>query len=112
MSYDKLIVSTGADPRILPFPGKDLGNIFAMRGVADTNQIETAVASIQDRKPNVVIVGSSFIGMEAASVLAKSSNVTVIGMEKVPCTYQSYHSNAFWVLSLVRPCSNSTNKME
>jgi NADPH-dependent 2,4-dienoyl-CoA reductase/sulfur reductase-like enzyme len=31
----------------------------------------------------VVIVGSSFIGMEAASTLAKQANVTVVGMEKV-----------------------------
>ena len=35
-------------------------------------------------KPNVVIVGSSFIGMEAASILAKQATVTVVGMEKVP----------------------------
>lgn len=31
----------------------------------------------------MVIVGSSFIGMEAASTLAKQANVTVVGMEKV-----------------------------
>ena len=36
------------------------------------------------RKPNVVIVGSSFIGMESACILAKVANVTVVGMEKYP----------------------------
>lgn len=36
-------------------------------------------------KPKVLIVGSSFIGMEAAAVLVKnSSDLTVVGMEKVP----------------------------
>ena len=30
-----------------------------------------------------MIVGSSFIGMEAASTLAKQARVTVVGMEKV-----------------------------
>ena len=38
-----------------------------------------------DPKPNVVVIGSSFIGMEAASVLTKvATSVTVIGMEEVP----------------------------
>jgi pyruvate/2-oxoglutarate dehydrogenase complex dihydrolipoamide dehydrogenase (E3) component len=35
-------------------------------------------------EPRIVIVGSSFIGMECAAVLAKTArSVTVIGMEKV-----------------------------
>jgi len=37
-----------------------------------------------DSNPKVVIIGSSFIGMEAASILAKKAQVTVVGMEKVP----------------------------
>ncbi|KAI8913491.1 hypothetical protein EDD86DRAFT_231820 [Gorgonomyces haynaldii] len=72
IKYDHLVVATGGDPRTLPFPGKDLKNIFVMRDVKDANN------------PKVVIVGSSFIGMEAASILAKIASVTVIGMEKVP----------------------------
>jgi len=31
----------------------------------------------------VVIIGSSFIGMEVASIAAKRANVTVVGIEKV-----------------------------
>jgi apoptosis-inducing factor 3 len=62
-----------------------------MRTVSDVHSIEkgklinnTIAMSSLTTKPNVVIVGSSFIGMESASVLSKSANVTVIGMEKVP----------------------------
>ncbi|KAJ3092310.1 hypothetical protein HK102_008621 [Quaeritorhiza haematococci] len=86
LSYDYLVLATGGDPRTLPIPGKDLKNVFTLRGVQDANSIEQAVAAFtkDDAKPNVVIVGSSFIGMEAASVLAKKANITVIGMEKVP----------------------------
>jgi NADPH-dependent 2,4-dienoyl-CoA reductase/sulfur reductase-like enzyme len=54
-----------------------------MRTVNDVEAIEKQM-SCHTSKPNVVIVGSSFIGMESASVLSKSANVTVIGMEKVP----------------------------
>ena len=31
-----------------------------------------------------MIIGSSFIGMEAAAMLYKHASVTVVGMEKVP----------------------------
>lgn len=57
-----------------------LGNIFQLRESADANAINESV----DGK-KVVIVGSSFIGMEAAASVAKrAASVTVIGMEKVP----------------------------
>ncbi|KAJ3269670.1 hypothetical protein HDV01_001142 [Terramyces sp. JEL0728] len=84
LKYNSLIVATGGDPRVLPFPGHDLQNIFVMRTVEDANYVGKALEEITDRKPNVVIVGSSFIGMEAASILAKVAKVTVIGMEKYP----------------------------
>jgi NADH dehydrogenase FAD-containing subunit len=42
-----------------------------------------AVAKFKDRRPNVVVIGSSFIGMEMASVLASSAKVTVVAIEKV-----------------------------
>ncbi|KAJ3108833.1 hypothetical protein HDU97_010105 [Phlyctochytrium planicorne] len=84
LSYNYLIAATGGDPRTLPVQGKELGNIFTLRGVDDSNGIEKAIADIGSEKPNVVVVGSSFIGMEAAAILAKTCKVTVIGMEKVP----------------------------
>lgn len=60
-----------------------------MRDANDSKKIETGIELLNtalaqfEGKPNVVIVGSSFIGMESASILAKQANVTVIGMEKV-----------------------------
>ncbi|KAJ3159658.1 hypothetical protein HK101_001030 [Irineochytrium annulatum] len=87
VSFDKLIVATGGDPRTLPVPGKELQNVFVLRTALDSNGIDAALAELAAagvEKPNVVIVGSSFIGMEAAAILAKTAKVTVIGMEKVP----------------------------
>ncbi|KAI8805002.1 hypothetical protein BJ742DRAFT_822322 [Cladochytrium replicatum] len=83
INYDFLVVATGADPRTIPVQGKELKNIYTLRSATDANAIEAGLAAFGE-KPNVVIVGSSFIGMEAAAVLAKTNNVTVIGMEKVP----------------------------
>jgi NADPH-dependent 2,4-dienoyl-CoA reductase/sulfur reductase-like enzyme len=82
LTYDYLVIATGGDPRTLPIPGGNLKNIYVIRGANDTNAIEKAVSAFE--KPNVVVVGSSFIGMEAAAILAKTANVTVCGLEKVP----------------------------
>ena len=84
LTFNYLILATGGDPRVLPFPGNNLENIFVMRNVEDSNNIEKALGEFSETKPNVVVVGSSFIGMEAASVLSKQAQVTVIGMEKYP----------------------------
>jgi NADPH-dependent 2,4-dienoyl-CoA reductase/sulfur reductase-like enzyme len=54
-----------------------------LRTVHNNNDIQKAVKSFSD-KPNVVVVGSSFIGMELASVTSKNANVTVVGIEKTP----------------------------
>ena len=80
--YTKLILASGGIPRQLPLPGfKDLSNIFLLRQVQDTQQIVEAVG---DKGKKIVIVGSSFIGMEVANALAKENTVSVIGMESVP----------------------------
>lgn len=80
--YTKLILATGGTPRNLPLQGfKVLGNIFTLRTAHDTQKI---VKAIGDNGKKIVVVGSSFIGMEVANATAKDNSVTVIGMEKVP----------------------------
>ena len=78
--YTKLILATGGTPRRLPLPGfKDLSNIFVLRHVQNVQDILKAVG---DKGKKIVIVGSSFIGMEVANALAKENTVSVIGMEE------------------------------
>lgn len=80
--YTKLILASGGTPKSLPLPGfKDLSNIFPLRHIQDTQHIMEAVG---DKGKNIVIVGSSFIGMEVANALAKENKVTIIGMEDAP----------------------------
>ncbi|MCJ1309446.1 hypothetical protein MMC25_003106 [Agyrium rufum] len=81
--YTKLILATGGTPKKLPMPGfKDLENIFVLRTIPHVQAILSAVG--EKKGKNIVVVGSSFIGMEVANALAKENNVTVIGMEKAP----------------------------
>lgn len=81
-AYTKLVLATGGTARMLPVPGfKELGNIFTLRNVHDTKRI---VAAIGDKGKKIVIVGSSFIGMEVAVATAAGNDVTVVGRETAP----------------------------
>lgn len=76
-SYDKIILSPGADPFILPVPGNDLGNIKTMRGRQDT--IDLRLLSVDPAIENVVVIGAGYIGIEAAEAFAMAGkHVTVI----------------------------------
>ena len=80
--YTKLVLATGGSPRSLPLPGfKELGNIFLLRTIPHAKAI---VEAIGDKNKKIVIIGSSFIGLEVANAAAKDNDVTVIGMESAP----------------------------
>ena len=81
-SYTKLILAMGGTPKMLPLPGfKELNNVFLLRTIADVHKILGAVG---DKGKKIVVIGSSFIGMEVANCLSKENTVTVVGMEKAP----------------------------
>ncbi|KAH0564883.1 hypothetical protein GP486_001722 [Trichoglossum hirsutum] len=82
--YTKLVLATGGTPRRLRLPGFERqGNIFVLRTVLDVKSIMAAVSEGEGRK--IVVIGSSFIGMEVAKCLAgKGHNISVVGMEKAP----------------------------
>lgn len=79
-TYGSLVLATGGSPRVLPIPGIDLENVRMLRTPSDANFIaEKAVGK------NVVIIGSSFIGMEVAAYLAdKAASVSVVDIIKTP----------------------------
>ena len=86
-SYDKLLVATGGKVRKLSCPGSDLENIFTVRTGEDYDEIQDVVND--DECKNIVIVGGSFIGIEAAAILKtgiqeRDINVTIIAQEEFP----------------------------
>ncbi|WP_429970775.1 FAD-dependent oxidoreductase [Fructilactobacillus sp. Tb1] len=75
--YDKLVLSVGAVPFELPVPGKELGNIYAMRG--RDWAILLKQAEVNPDIKNVTVIGSGYIGIEAAESFAKAGKkVTII----------------------------------
>jgi len=80
--YAKLALATGGVPRTLPLPGfRVLGNIFTLRNVHDAVKI---VDALGPKGKKVVVIGSSFIGLEVANATCKDNKVSVVGMEKAP----------------------------
>ncbi len=66
-SYDKLILSPGAEPIRPPLPGIDLEGIFTLRNVNDTDYIKSFVSQKSVKK--AVVIGAGFIGLEMAENL-------------------------------------------
>jgi NADPH-dependent 2,4-dienoyl-CoA reductase/sulfur reductase-like enzyme/nitrite reductase/ring-hydroxylating ferredoxin subunit len=81
LGYDSLLLAPGGAPRRLSLPKSDLANIFVLRSFDDADAIAAAAESAK----NAVIIGASFIGMEAASSLKQRGlSVTVVAPDRVP----------------------------
>ena len=78
-SYDKLVLSPGAEPVRPPLPGISGKGIFTLRNVADTDFIKAYVQKEETKK--AVVIGAGFIGLEMAENLHfLGLDVTVIEM--------------------------------
>ncbi|MGV8091673.1 MAG: CoA-disulfide reductase [Mangrovibacterium sp.] len=78
-SYDKLILSPGAEPVKPPISGIQDPAIFTLRNVADTDQIKSFCDERNPRR--AVVVGAGFIGLEMAENLHQlGMNVTIVEM--------------------------------
>ncbi len=78
LSYSKLVLATGGEPRRLPAAiGGELAGVYTLRDVADADRLSPLFASGQ----RLLVVGGGYIGLEAAAVAAQAGlNVTVIEM--------------------------------
>jgi len=66
-TYDKLVLSPGAEPIRPPLPGITNEGIFTLRNVADTDYIKAFVNQKHVKK--AVVIGAGFIGLEMAENL-------------------------------------------
>jgi NADPH-dependent 2,4-dienoyl-CoA reductase/sulfur reductase-like enzyme len=72
--FQKLIMATGARVRILDIPGAGLANVRYLRSLEDSK----AIRQYAEKVKRAVVVGSGFIGMEVAAVLAQKGIETTM----------------------------------
>jgi 3-phenylpropionate/trans-cinnamate dioxygenase ferredoxin reductase subunit len=81
ISYDKLLLTTGAEPRRLDVPGAELDGIHYLRTAADCDALRERL----DRGGHVAVVGAGWIGSEfAASARQRGLGVTLIDPLSLP----------------------------
>uniref|UniRef100_A0A8B9FYW1 Rieske domain-containing protein n=1 Tax=Amazona collaria TaxID=241587 RepID=A0A8B9FYW1_9PSIT len=78
--YNQLLIATGCQPSLLKVPGADLQNVCVLQTPEDSSKIlELATGK------NLVIIGASFIGMEAAAFLSdKAAAISVVEKQEFP----------------------------
>lgn len=79
VSYDKLVIATGAAPFVPDAAGTSLPGVFTMRTPGDAVDLR----AYMDENPchSAVVVGGGFIGLEIAeNLLARGLKVTVVDM--------------------------------
>jgi 3-phenylpropionate/trans-cinnamate dioxygenase ferredoxin reductase subunit len=98
ISYDFLILATGARARQLPIPGADLAGVLALRTAADAELLKHALGLGK----RLAVIGGGYVGLEAAaSARALGAEVVVVEREsrvlaRVACEtlstfFQDYH---------------------
>ena len=81
LGYDKLLLTTGAQPRRLDVPGAGLDGIYYLRTLADCDLLRERLAA----GGRVAVAGAGWIGSEfAASARQRGLEVTVIDPQALP----------------------------
>lgn len=81
LAYDACVLATGSRPAVLPVPGADHPDLLLLRTRAQGEALRDAV----EGRSSALVVGSGFIGCEAAASLAQRGlQVSVVSTEERP----------------------------
>ena len=79
--YDACVLATGSEPLRIPVPGGEMPEVLVMRTLRDSEMLQKSVSP----GGHAVVVGSGFIGCEAAASLSRLGvRVTLVSQEDSP----------------------------
>ena len=79
--FTTCVLATGCEPTVLPVPGGDHPDVLALRSLAHGRELRARA----ERASSAIVIGSGFIGCEAAASLAgRGLDVTVLSTEELP----------------------------
>jgi NADPH-dependent 2,4-dienoyl-CoA reductase/sulfur reductase-like enzyme len=81
LTYTKLALATGSEPRVLPVPGLEASGVHYLRTVEDSDAIRAELSP----HAHIVIIGGGWIGLEvAAAARGREASVSVIEAAELP----------------------------
>ena len=82
LTYDAVLLATGATPRMIPLPGHDLPGVTTLRRLDDSDELG---AQLRDGGKRLVVIGAGWIGMEVAATARGFGNeVAILERDAVP----------------------------
>ena len=85
ISYDRLLIATGGEPRRLSAPGADLAGVHTLRSLDQARILGDQLRALAGSSGRLVIVGAGFIGLEIASVARTlGCDVTILEALETP----------------------------
>ena len=82
LSYDKLMLATGARPFVLPIPGNDLDGVFTIANLHKAIEIKKRIAG--GKVSRAVVIGGGAIGVEMAEALKDLWGIETTLIEFMP----------------------------
>jgi len=77
ITYDRLIIATGASPRCPPFVQTHLDGVFTLRSIAEAEKIDAYLTV--NRPKRAVLIGGGYIGVELAEAFRERGlDVTLV----------------------------------
>ncbi|WP_374975095.1 NAD(P)/FAD-dependent oxidoreductase [Microbacterium trichothecenolyticum] len=82
LTYDAVLLATGATPRMIALPGHDLAAVSTLRRLDDSDEL---AAQLREGGKRLVVIGAGWIGMEVAATARGFGNeVAILERDAVP----------------------------
>ncbi|MCQ0022632.1 FAD-dependent oxidoreductase [Streptomyces somaliensis DSM 40738] len=85
LPYDRLLLATGAEPRLPDVPGADLAGVHHLRRLHDADRLRATLAALGRDNGHLVVAGAGWTGLEvAAAARGYGAEVTVVEPAATP----------------------------